>query len=110
MIWTMKKAHKFGAIRTEKDGISFPSRLEKRYYDHLNLLKQAGKVVFFIRQPSFDVAYGVKYVADFLVFYSDGSCEIVDVKGAITKEFALKKKLLEERYPFELKIVTAKDF
>ena len=73
--------HKFGAIRCEYDGIKFPSRLEKRYYEKLKLMVKAGKIVMFLRQPLFDLGAGITYKADFLEFHNDGTVRVVDVKG-----------------------------
>lgn len=41
----------------------------------------------------------IKYIADFLVKYSDGREEVVDVKGMRTDVYKLKKKLLLHQYP-----------
>ena len=40
-----------------------------------------------------------------MVFYSDGTVRVVDVKGVETEVFKVKKRLLEETYPFKLEIV-----
>lgn len=97
--------HKYKAKRTERDGQKFSSMLESRYFDYLNILQKAGEIVFFLRQVPMHLPAGVKYVVDFLVFYEDGHCEFVDVKGMETSEFKLKKKLVEQIYPVDIKIV-----
>jgi hypothetical protein len=97
--------HKFGAVRTERDGISFSSKLEAAYYDKLKLFQSAGQVLFFLRQVPFHLPGGVRYVVDFQVFYTDGSIEFVDVKGMETPEFITKKKLVEALYPIEISVV-----
>lgn len=97
--------HKFKAKRAECDGIKFPSKLEARFYSHLKILQKCGDVVFFLMQVPFYLPGGVKYVCDFQVFYSDGTIEFVDVKGFETKEFNIKRKLVESLYPVEIKIV-----
>ncbi|MEK5332684.1 DUF1064 domain-containing protein [Lysinibacillus sp. FSL W8-0992] len=48
----------------------------------------------------------IGYNADFTVHYADGHTEGVDIKGMVTKQFELRKKLLEYRYPHELKFLT----
>lgn len=102
-----KARHKFGAVRTERDGIKFPSRLEARVYDHLTRLQAEGRVVGFIRQPPFDLGGGTKYTADFLVFFPNGTCEVWDAKGHTTPEFIKSKKQVEARYPWvgEIKLI-----
>jgi len=98
--------HKFGAIRCERDGIKFPSKLERNYYDQLVLLQKAGNVLFFLLQPKFNLPGGVTYLADFLVFYADGNAEFVDTKGKDTPISLLKRKQVEDIYPVKIKIVT----
>lgn len=98
--------HKFGAVRDEADGIKFPSKLERRYYEKLKNLKRSGEVVMFLRQPLFDLGAGVTYRADFMEFYADGTVRVVDVKGMPpTEAFKIKKKLVEQRYPVEIEVV-----
>ena len=90
---------KYRAIRTELDGISFPSKAEARRYNELKLLQQVGRVQWFIRQPSFDVGPKIRYIADFLVLWCDGTVTVEDVKGIETPVFKLKSKLLKQTYP-----------
>lgn len=96
----MKRAfHKYGAIRCESDGIKFPSKLERAYYEKLKLLVKAGEVCYFLRQPLFDLPGGVQYRADFQEFWADGTIRYVDCKGVETKDFVMKKKMVEALYP-----------
>lgn len=98
--------HKFGAIRCERDQKKFPSRLERRYYDQLKIRQASGEVVFFLCQVPFDVGGGVKYVCDFQVFLSDGTVEFIDTKGRDTALSIAKRKIVEDKYPLKIKIVT----
>ena len=97
--------HKFGAVRTVKDGISFPSKAEARFYDELVMRQRGGDVLFFLRQVPFHLPGGVRYVVDFQVFHSDGRVRFIDVKGLETPEFITKKKLVEALYPVEIEVV-----
>jgi len=106
----VRHRHKFSAKKTERNGITFPSKLEARYYDLLLLLVRSGEVLFFLRQTPFHLTGGVKYVVDFQVFYSDGSVEFVDVKGVETRAFIDKKKMVEALYPVEIKVLKKGDF
>jgi len=90
--------HKFGAVRTERDGIKFASKKEAAYYDELTLRKRTGEVLVFLRQVPFHLPGGVKYVCDFAVFYADGRVEFVDVKGMQTAAFKAKRKMVESVY------------
>lgn len=98
--------HKFGAIRCERDGKSFPSKLEARYYDKLRLLQNNGQVLFFLRQIPFDLPGKIKYVCDFQVFYSNGEISFVDTKGKDTALSQTKRKMVEELYPVTIEIVS----
>ncbi len=102
--------NKYHARRTTVDGITFDSQKEANRYCELKLLKRAGVVADFERQPRLQLQPGFKkpdgakvnpiyYVADFKVIYPDGKIEYEDTKGVETKEFLLKKKLLEYQYP-----------
>ena len=92
------------------DGIAFDSQKERDYYaDYLLPLKWAGIIkkielqVPFELQPPFKhggkTIRGIKYVADFVVTYSDGRQKVIDTKGCRTKEYLLKRKMLLYRYP-----------
>lgn len=104
-----EKKHKYNAIRTTIDGITFDSQREADYYAELKLLLKAGVITRIDLQPEFILQPEFKYRgkkyrpiiyrADFKVYYHDGREEIVDVKGHKTKEYQLKKKLLLEQYP-----------
>lgn len=109
-----KKPSKMKNVLTVVDGITFSSKAEARRYVELKTLMAAGDVHVFVRQPRFLLQGGfekngewinkLEYVADFLVVYADGRTVIEDVKGFITKVYAMKKKLFESKYP-NLKIV-----
>jgi len=94
--------HKFNAVRTERDGIKFPSKKEAKAYEQLKLRKAAGEVLFFLRQVPLHLAGGVRYVVDFLVFFVDGSCRFYDAKGMRTPLYIAKKKMVEAEYPIKI--------
>lgn len=101
----MYPRHKYNNVRTEKDGMKFDSKKEARYYEQLKSETVAGKVLFFLRQVPFHLAGGVKYVCDFLVFYVDGRCAFIDVKGLKTAMYKVKKRLVEAAYPVTIEEV-----
>ena len=41
----------------------------------------------------------IKYIADFVVTYKDGSIKVIDVKGQKTADFKLKEKMFNYMYP-----------
>jgi hypothetical protein len=95
---------KYRNIPTVIDGLRFASKAEARRYQELCLLQRAvavytaNSVRWFIRQPSFDLPGGIRYIADFLVIWDDGRITVEDVKGVETQVFKIKKKLFEEKY------------
>lgn len=94
----MTLRHKYSAVKTERDGITFSSKAEAVYYERLKLLKASGQVVQFLRQVPFHLPGGVRYVCDFLVFWADGNVEFIDVKGMETESFRAKRKVVEQLY------------
>lgn len=103
------KKNKYGANKTIVDGIKFDSKREAEYYCELKLRVLAGEVESFDLQPVFELIPGytyqgkkirpIKYRADFKVNYPDGRVDIIDTKGFVTKEYAIKKKLLLYFFP-----------
>ena len=100
-----KYRHKFNAVRTVNDGISFSSKREASFYDNLKILKVAGEVLFFLRQVPFHLPGNVTYRLDFMIFYANGDIRMVDVKGFKTKEYIMKKKMVEVEYPIKIEEV-----
>lgn len=98
-----KTENKYKNKKTIVDGITFDSKKEAEQYVQLTLLKRSGRVLFFLRQVPFHLPEGIKYLADFVVFYSDGLVEVQDVKGVKTDVYKIKKKLVEANYPLTIK-------
>jgi hypothetical protein len=100
------KKHKFNAVSTVVDGIRFGSKREANYYRELMLLKKAGEVVGFFMQVPIRLPGGIIYRMDFLVFYEDGTCKGIEVKGYETPEWKIKKKQVAEIHPWiDLEVV-----
>jgi hypothetical protein len=94
--------HKFFAKPTELDGIKFASKKEAKRYIELKMLKTSNEVLFYLRQVPFHLPGNVRYVCDFMVFWSNGDITIEDVKGMKTEMYAAKKKILESTYPIHI--------
>ena len=110
----MKRArHRFGAKFGNKPttvaGRRYDSKAEARYAVHLGTLRDAGMVLGWLEQVPFRFPCGTKYVADMMVFYTDGTCQLVDVKGVETPAFKIKARMMAAHYPWmPLIIVPAK--
>ena len=100
---------KFGNKPTTVNGRRYDSKAEARYAGHLATLRDAGHVLGWLEQVPFRFPCGTRYVADFLVYYEDGRCQLIDVKGVATPEFKIKQRMMATHYPWiPLVIVPAK--
>ena len=100
--------NKYNNKKTIVDGIKFDSEMESHYYIYLKQLKEIGEVIDFVLQPTYLLQEGfnlngkriraITYKADFKVIYKDGHEEVIDVKGKLTEEFKIKRKMLLYRY------------
>lgn len=115
------KKPKYNNRKQQIDGYVFDSGAEANRYTQLKLLAW-NKIIeglqihpVFVLQDKFKyrnkMIRAITYEADF-AYYEDGMQVVEDVKGAITKEFAIKEKLFKARYPnidFRLVRVKGKD-
>ena len=96
------KNAKYRAYKTSVDGHTFDSLKEANYYKDLKLRLKGTDIKGFCLQPTFILAPGLKYKADFIVFNNDGTYDVIDVKGFKTKEYIAKKKVFEDKYNLKL--------
>jgi hypothetical protein len=87
------------------DGIRFDSVKEGRYYQQLKLRQQAGDVLCFLRQVPIHLPGQTRLVIDFMEFHTGGIVHFVDTKGVQTETFKLKRRQVEELYPFDIEVV-----
>lgn len=98
------------------DGIRFDSKAEGNRYKELKMLEKNKYITGLVLQPKFELQEKYKnnkgesiraivYKADFM-YKENGKVIVEDVKGMETKEFKLKKKLFEYKYPeVEFKLI-----
>jgi hypothetical protein len=102
---TKPNRSKYGNKRTLYDGIWFDSDAESKRYATLKLWQQAGIISQLELQPQYPCVINGKkcflYKADFR-YTRDGQQVIEDVKGYRTKEYILKKKVIEALYNIEI--------
>lgn len=103
--WRGPVRHKYNAKATELDGIRFASKREAKAYAGLVAERQAGTIVFFLRQVPLHLPGGTRLVVDFLVFYADGTVRFLDAKGMETDSFKIKKREIEAVYPITIEII-----
>lgn len=92
------------------DNIKFASQAEAGYYKKLKLLKSGKQIKDFSLQPKFilqdkfrdntgTAQRAITYTADFLIEHNDGTEEVVDVKGMVTQQYGMRKKMFLKLYP-----------
>jgi len=100
-----KGGQKYGNTKVVDGGITFDSKAEHRRWQYLAMLEKAGEIrqlqlqVPFVLIPKLQRPSGgwereTKYLADFAYRTKDGTLVVEDVKGAVTPEFRLKRKLM----------------
>lgn len=99
---------KYHAEPVMVDGIRFDSKMEARRYVQLRDMQDAGIIQDLELQPEYEICPAYRkngkairksvYRADFR-YVQDGKIVVEDVKGMETREFRLKKKLVEYKFP-----------
>ncbi|HEY9208218.1 MAG TPA: DUF1064 domain-containing protein [Acidovorax sp.] len=100
-----KRGQKYGNTKVVDGAHKFDSKAEHKRWQYLALLERAGEIrelrmqVPFVLIPAQVSPSGKKerptvYLADFTYTDASGALVVEDVKGAVTPEFRLKRKLL----------------
>jgi len=104
------KSNKYGARKTEYNGVMYDSKRESEYARELDLRVRAHDILSWQRQVKYPmIVKDIKittYVADFVITHNNGHIEIVDIKGVETPVFKLKAKLLKALYIQDNEFVT----
>lgn len=96
---------KYKNVRTEANGLLFQSGHEASVVGNLILLEEQHRIFGLRLQVRFPLPGDTVYVAD--AVYLDEKLEphIIDAKGALTKEFKIKRKLFKERYGRDIELL-----
>jgi len=95
---------KYGAKRTEYNGIIYDSKFEASVAQELDIRKAAGEIADWERQykveiPIYnkagDVVHTVKHKVDFRLHLNDGSYELLEAKGLELSDYKQRRRLLE---------------
>lgn len=103
------KKSKYGAVKTEVDGIMFDSKREASRYQELRLLEQAGEIanlrlqVPYILFQKNEHGRALKYIADFVYNDDTGALVVEDAKGHSTDVYKIKRRLMAELKGIEIK-------
>lgn len=121
----VKKRSKYGNRKVVRDGIKFDSEREAARFGDLKVLQSAGNIRNLRLQVNFTLVEGYKtiegkrikpmvYRADFVYERAtDPDCngtvhwlrEVEDAKGMKTKDYLLKKKLMQDKYGITIREV-----
>jgi hypothetical protein len=108
------KRSKYGAKKTEVDGIKFASRREAARYGTLKLMERAGEIRDLVLQPKYPLSVNgrivFRYTADFSYRYQTPLGEhdavvVEDVKGFKTREYIVVSRLFHAIHGFPIKEV-----
>jgi hypothetical protein len=108
------KKSKYNSHHVWLDGIYFDSQKEADFYSNLKLSMSAGIITGFCLQPKFVLVEGnekeraITYSADFIIFYKDGTCRVVDTKGYEPAHWERTYKMFRLKYP-NLELTVVKD-
>ena len=102
--------NKYRNKKTEVNGIVFDSKLEAKRFQELKLLERANEIEQLELQPSFELIPSFKkngktirktiYKGDFsYIDKKTGKRIIEDTKGYKTRDYILKKKMFEYKFP-----------
>lgn len=111
-----KRGQKYGNTKVADAGITFDSKAEHKRWQYLVLMQRAGEIsdlqlqVPFVLIPPQVSPSGKKerptvYLADFVYQTKEGTRVVEDVKGAVTPEFRMKRKLMLHVHGIEVKEV-----
>lgn len=121
----VKKRSKYGNRKVVRDGIKFDSEREADRFGELKVLRAMGKIRDLRLQANFTLVEGyttiegkrikpMVYRADFTYERTtEPDCngtvhwlrEVEDAKGAKTKDYLLKKKLMQDKYGITIREV-----
>ena len=121
----VKKRSKYGNRKVVRDGIKFDSEREAARFGELKVLRATGKIRDLRLQMNFTLVEGYKtiegkrikpmvYRADFVYERAtEPDCngtvhwlqEVEDAKGTKTKDYLLKKKLMQDKYGITIREV-----
>lgn len=121
----VKKRSKYGNRKVVRDGIKFDSEREAARFGELKVLRATGKIRDLRLQMNFTLVEGYKtiegkrikpmvYRADFVYERAtEPDCngtvhwlqEVEDAKGTKTKDYLLKKKLMQDKFGITIREV-----
>lgn len=104
-----RKRNKYGAKKTEVDGIIFDSRKEAARYEQLLSLQKEGKISELKLQPAYKITINDKLVCKVILDFefldhATGAYITEDVKGRDNAVSKLKRKLVFAAHGVEVRL------
>jgi len=91
------------------NGHTFDSDIEYKFYVYILSQQEEELIKEIIIQPKFELQQKyeklgkkvrpIQYIADFQIEYTNGEIVVFDVKGMVTPEFKLKRKIFDYIFP-----------
>lgn len=97
---------KHRARATYFNGIRFPSKLQAKHCQQLDLLKAGGIVKFYLREIRFDLPGGTHHRLDWLVVLMDERLVWAESKGRDLRPGQIKRRQVEEIYGITIRVWT----
>jgi len=106
---------KYNNTKVQVNGVTYDSKLEYEYACYLSEQQKQGLIKSFDMQVPFILLEGyelagrkvrpIKLIADFVIYYKDGTVEVHDTKGFVKSLDVIKKKMFESKFKCELKFI-----
>lgn len=102
MVYFQRQFNKFGAKKTEWNGVMYASKFEASYAAELDMRQKGGDIESWEKQRTLDLRVNdqhiTSYKIDFIVKYHDGHREFVETKGFPTPDWIIKWRLMEATF------------
>ena len=101
------RAHKYGAIAKNVDGVRYDSQREYEFKTMLDFNKIAYQMKEEnVLQPEFvylsEKIKAIKIIPDFTIYSGGRRIAIIDVKGVVLPDFKIKVKILKHKFAFQM--------
>jgi hypothetical protein len=99
------------ADRTDADGVVHASKAQMIRWQKLQQWQQLGHIKNLRREVAYPLHAGdppvkiCSYIADHVFEDAEGRIQVEDVKGVLTPEFKLKRKLMRAEYGIEIVLI-----
>lgn len=104
-----QKPNKYGAVpQVDEDGTRHASTKQQRRWHELKLLERTGEIQFLSREVTVRLEVNGVHVCDYRAdhhYKENGIWIYEDVKGLLTKEYKIKKKLFRACFGFDIREV-----